>query len=154
MGLYTEAAEAFRQATQLATTRAIQAQALNGAGLCRARQGRTVEAMKFFGAALKLDPNLAPARLNQAIIAEQNQDAAAGCRLAGDCLESGTQRSEHPLPPVGVDDDLHAVKLRCQGRGDFIPPGSEDQDDLTDSGGLPDLVYEVAQDRFAGAPGQ
>jgi len=87
-------------------------------------------------------------------IAEQNQDAAAGFRLAGDCLESGTQRSEHPLLPVGVDDDLHAVKLRCQGRGDFIPPGSEDQDDLTDSGGLPDLVYEVAQDRFAGAPGQ
>lgn len=64
------AAGAFRQAAQLAASRSLQARALNGAGLCCARQQQSEEALRFFEAALQLDPSLRAAVLNQAVVLE------------------------------------------------------------------------------------
>lgn len=64
------AADAFRQAAQLASSRTLQARALNGAGLCSAQQGQPDEALRFFAAAAQLDPQLTAPVLNQAVVLE------------------------------------------------------------------------------------
>lgn len=48
------------------------AEALNGLGLCRVAREHYDDAGKFFAAAIKLQPNFAPARLNLAVLDEQN----------------------------------------------------------------------------------
>ena len=52
-------------------------EALNGLGMLRAHQRRVPEALQIFKLALKQHPNFAPAMLNEAILTQQSDRAAA-----------------------------------------------------------------------------
>jgi tetratricopeptide (TPR) repeat protein len=96
LGKYAEAVAAFRKATELTSSPGLQAQALNGAGLCRTRQGRSAEAMRFFRVALARDPHYAPARLNRAILAERNHDLLGALEEYQTWLEAAPHAPQAP----------------------------------------------------------